>query len=266
MTQAPTTSGSALQRFQSWADRLATERPDVPYMAPFMAFLLLLPLNDWLPYELRPLALTVRGVLPAFLFWLFRRHYPPLGKPHWTIAIIVGVLVAIGWVVGQHWLNTIHIGERSLGGRLFLFPGQPHPHDPRLGPDPEHAAPLSPFSWWLQVVLRVGVSATTVPIVEEIFWRAFLLRAFIDWDRFYKLPLGQFAWKAFLITSFISIFEHPDNWGVSILCWFVYNGLMYWKKSVLCLILTHGITNLVLYAWVAWGGVHSNDAATAAYY
>ena len=32
------------------------QRPDVPYLAPFMAFLLLLPLNDVMPYSLRPLA------------------------------------------------------------------------------------------------------------------------------------------------------------------------------------------------------------------
>lgn len=249
---------SPLQRLQAWADRLATERPDVPYMAPFMMFLLLLTLNDALPYPLRPVAIAIRGILPAFAFYLFRRHYPPLGKPHWIIAIIVGVAVAIGWVVGQHFFNNIHVGSRSLGGRLFLFPGQPHPSDPRLGPDIEHQIPISPISWWLQAVLRIVVSATTVPIVEEIFWRAFLLRAFIDWDRFNRIPLGQFSWLAFLGTSLISIFEHPDNWGVSILCWIVYNGLMYWKKSVTCLILTHGITNLVLYTWVVWGGTHSH--------
>ncbi len=271
---------SAHARFLAWADRLARQRPDVPYMAPFMAFLLLLTLNDVFPYPLRPLAIALRGIIPAYLFWVFRRHYPPLGRPHWIIAIVAGVLVALGWVYGQHFFNTIHVGDRSLGGRLFLFPGQPHPHDPRLGPDWQTAASISALSWWSQASLRILVASLTVPIVEEIFWRAFLLRVFVadwtrvrlelrrrrireafaalfNWDRFYELPLGKFTGFGLIGTSLLSIFQHPDNWAVSILCWLVYNGLMYWKKSILLMMLTHGITNLVLYSWVVWGGLTS---------
>jgi CAAX prenyl protease-like protein len=103
-------------------------------------------------------------------------------------------------------------------------------------------------------VLRILVASTVVAIVEEVFWRGFLLRAFVDWDRFYEVPLGTFTWFAFLGTSLISVFEHPDNWAVSILCWFVYNGLMVWMKSLLLLILTHGITNLALYIYVVRAG------------
>lgn len=244
------------RKFLATVDRYATERPDLPYMIPFMAFLLLLPLNDLLPYHWRPLAIALRGAVPMYAFWIFRRHYPPLGKPHWVISIVVGVLVALGWVYGQHFLNGIHVGDHSLGGRFFLFPGQPHADDPRVTP-----YAISQVSWWSQAVLRILVSCTTVGVVEEIFWRAFLLRALIDWDRFYRIPLGTFTWVSFLGTTLLSMLEHPDNWGVSLGCWVVYNGLMYWKKSVLCLILTHNITNLVLYTWVVWGGMTRPDAA-----
>ncbi len=235
--------------FQQRIDKLAHERPDVSYMVPFMAFLLLLTLNDLLPYSFRALAIGTRGCVALALVWLFRRHYPPLGKPHWLIAIVVGVAVAWGWVAGQHFFNGIHIGERSLGGRLFLFPGQPKADNPR-----ELFGPVSDFSWWSQVVLRIAVASIAVPVVEEIFWRGFLLRWFIDRDRFYLLPLGAFTWFSFIGTSLISVCEHPDNWTVSILCWFAYNGLMIWKKSLLCLMITHGVTNLALYVYVVWAG------------
>jgi hypothetical protein len=98
-----------------------------------------------------------------------------------------------------------------------------------------------------------------VPVVEEVFWRGFLLRALIYWDRFEKVPLGTFTWVSFLGTSLLSTLEHPDNWGVSILCWFLYNGLMYWKKSILCLIITHGVTNLVLYLYVLYAAIHAGQ-------
>ena len=53
-----------------------------------------------------------------------------------------------------------------------------------------------------------------------------------------------------LISSLLSILQHPDNWGVSILCWIIFNALFVWKKSLLCLMITHGVTNLALYTYV----------------
>ena len=243
-----------LARFRQeprWVARLAKGRPDVVLMAPFMAYLLLLPLDDWVPRTYMPIAIAIRGMGGLAVVWMFRRHLPPLGRPYWPVAVAVGVFAAVLWVKGQYILNDIHVGGKSLGGRLFLFPGVPDDSDPGEG--------LSPLSWWSQVVLRITVASTTVPIVEEIFWRAFLLRALVNWDRFEQVPLGKFTWFSFLGTSLLSTLEHPDNWGVSILCWFVYNGLMYWKRSILCLMIAHGITNLVLYvyvlraeAWLFW--------------
>ena len=68
------------------------------------------------------------------------------------------------------------------------------------------------------------------------------------------MSLGSFTWIPFLGTALLSTLEHPDNWGVSIACWLLYNELFVWKKSLWCLVLTHGITNLVLYTYVVgWG-------------
>jgi hypothetical protein len=193
-----------------------------------------------------PVAIAIRGLGGFAVFWLFRHHYPPLGKPFWGTAVVVGVLVAAGWVIGQHWANQVTFGEHSLGGRFFLFPGKPDADYP--------FSDLSPLSMYSQIVLRILVATTTVAIVEELFWRGFLLRALIDWDRFERIPLGTFTLFSFLGTSLLSMLEHPDNWLVSIFCWFAYNGLMYWRKSLFCLMLTHGITNLVLYTYVLIAG------------
>lgn len=229
-----------------WLANLARRRPDFVFMAPYLAYLLLLPAKDWVPEAYIAWAIAGRGLLGLAVFWLLRRHLPPLGKAHWPIAIVAAVLTTILWVGGQHALNGIHLAGRSLGGRFFLFPGVPEVKDPRIG--------LSAFSWWSQAVLRITVATITVPVVEEIFWRGFLLRAFINWDRFENVPLGAFAWRAFIGTALLSCLQHPDNWGVSILCWLAWNGLMYWKKSLLCLMIAHGLTNLMLYLYVIRAG------------
>lgn len=221
----------------AWLTDLARRRPDFVFMAPYLAYLLLLPLKDWVPGAYVPWATAARGIFGLLVFWFLRRHFPPLGKPHWPIAITAGVLSAMLWVGGEYLLDRIH-----LGGRFFVFPGVLEVKDPREG--------LTALSWASQVVLRLAVATITVPIVEEIFWRGFLLRAFINWDRFERVPLGAFAWRAFIGTALLSCLQHPDNWGVSILCWLAWNGLMYWKKSLLCLMITHGATNLVLYLYV----------------
>jgi CAAX prenyl protease-like protein len=225
-----------------WLTTLAHRRPDFVFMAPYLAYLLILPVKDWVPAAYLPWATAARGILGLAVFWMVRRHLPPLGKPHWRVAIAAGLLTTVLWVGGQHLLSGIHVGSGSLGGRFFLFPGVPEVKDPRIG--------ISVFSWWSQAVLRIAVATITVAIVEEIFWRGFLLRAFINWDRFEKLPLGVFAWRAFIGTAVLSCLQHPDNWGVSILCWLAWNALMYWKKSLLCLMITHGVTNLALYLYV----------------
>jgi CAAX prenyl protease-like protein len=108
-------------------------------------------------------------------------------------------------------------------------------------------------------VTRILVASTTVAVVEEVFWRGFLLRALIDWSNFEKIPLGTFAWRSFLLTALLSTLEHPDNWAISIPCWFAFNALMYWKKSVLFLVLIHGFTNLFLYIWVILNAVRWED-------
>jgi len=72
----------------------------------------------------------------------------------------------------------------------------------------------------------------------------------INWQEFDKVPLGAFTWWSFLGTAALSALQHPDNWLVSIFCWFAFNGLFYWTRSILCLVLVHAITNLVLYVYV----------------
>jgi hypothetical protein len=249
MSEEPGPAGAG--REPAWLTRLAASRPDFVLMAPFMAYLFLLPLNDWLPEAYMPVGIAIRGVGAMAVVWLLRRDLPPLGKAHWGTAIVVGVLAAVLWVQGQYIFNGVEVAGKSLGGRLFLFPGIPGADDPREG--------IPIWSWRLQAVLRITVACTTVPVVEEVFWRGFLLRALINWDRFEKVPLGTFTWVSFLGTSLLSTLEHPDNWGVSILCWFLYNGLMYWKKSILCLIITHGVTNLVLYLYVLYAAIHAGQ-------
>jgi CAAX prenyl protease-like protein len=241
-SEAPTVAGGGVWNS---LDRLGARRPDAVLMAPLMVYVALLGLVSIVPVTWQPVAIAARGVVSLALVWGFRRHLPPLGRPHWWIAIGGGALAAWGWVTGQ-----IAFDQIGLGMRLPLMPGDKAIADPRDGLGAEEL-------FWATWTLRMLVAVIAVPVVEELFWRGFLLRALIDWENFERIPLGAFTWFSFLGTSLLSTLQHPDNWGVSILCWMFFNVVFYWTRSLLCLMLLHGITNLVLYLIVLrvddWG-------------
>lgn len=233
---------------RAWLDRLAEDRPDFIFMAPYLAYLLLLGTRD-LAGDQWVWAFTIlRGVGTLILIGMIWRYFPPFGKPHVLLALVAGVACAALWVGGQHLFDALGVPRRMPVP--VLFPGVPDSPDK-----------INPFNklgdgWlvWTTIATRIAVASTVVGIVEEIFWRGFLLRALIDWHRFEKLPLGMFTLRSFLITSLLSAFQHPDNWLVSVFCWFAFNGLMYWKRSVTFMIFVHGFTNLALYIYVVAAG------------
>ena len=67
------------------------------------------------------------------------------------------------------------------------------------------------------------------------------------------MPLGQFAWVPFLATSAVFGFTHRE-WLAGILCGFVYQGLVCWKKRLGDAMSAHAITNLLLGLWIVWKG------------
>lgn len=246
----------------SGRDGFAHSRPDVVIMAPMLVYLALLGLKGPLGPDNYWIAAILRGVGGLAVVWVFRRHLPPWGEPHLPLAVPCALLIAAGWFYGQYFFDAIGLPHRLP---LPMFSGEAEWADPREVLAKEGGFWTAHFGvntvFWADVVTRIAVATTTVAVVEELFWRGFLLRALIDWDEFDRVPLGAFTWKSFLLTSLLSTLEHPDNWVVSIPCWFAFNALMVWKKSILFLVLVHGLTNLFLYIWVIYCGVALGDTS-----
>lgn len=237
-----------------WVTNMVRAEPRVPLMGPYMAYLLLMMFVTGLPegagYQHLGIVLHIGGA--TWATWLLRHHWPALGQSHFGLALIVGILGAWLWVAGQHGLSGVEIGGYALGDRLSLGLDAPFL---RLVPievvDVSHRF-ATPWAFWTHVILKITRAITIVPIVEELFWRGFILRAFVNWNHFESVPIGRLTWFAFLGSSLLSVLQHPGNWGVSILCWMLFNALFYWKKSLRCLMITHGVTNLALYGYVVW--------------
>ena len=113
--------------------------------------------------------------------------------------------------------------------------------------------PLSEQSNIPVLLLRGLRAALIVPIVEELFWRAWLMRWLIRPD-FSKVPLGTYAPQAFWIVAVLFAGEHGPFWDVGLACGILYNWWMVRTKSLGDLILMHGITNACLSVYVVAAG------------
>ena len=101
----------------------------------------------------------------------------------------------------------------------------------------------------LDLALRVLRASTVVAVVEEIFWRGWLMRWLIE-DDFLSVPIGTYQLRAFCFTALFFAFEHGPYWEVGLAAGLVYNWWAIRSRSLGDLILAHGVTNAALAAFV----------------
>jgi hypothetical protein len=99
------------------------------------------------------------------------------------------------------------------------------------------------------VLLRVAASVGLVPVVEELFWRGWLMRWLISND-FLKVPLGTYAPTAFWIVAALFAFEHGPYWEVGLAAGIVYNWWIVRTRNLSDCILAHAVTNGLLAVYV----------------
>ena len=107
---------------------------------------------------------------------------------------------------------------------------------------------LSGMWFYVFVSVRLFGSSLVVPVMEEIFWRSFILRYIINPD-FTSVKLGTFSWPSFVLSSVLFGLEH-HLWLAGIMAGAIYNLLLYRTKNLYCCILAHGVTNLMLGIYV----------------
>ena len=94
------------------------------------------------------------------------------------------------------------------------------------------------------VAFRLVGASVVVPIMEELFWRSFLIRWIIN-SRFESIPLGTFTVGSFLITVVLFGLEH-NLWLAGMMAGAAYNLLLYRTGRIWPCVLAHALTNFVL--------------------
>ena len=208
----------------------------IAYVAPFAAFVILLSLDRAvaLPPEI---FYPIRFLTVLLILWFVSRPFITLRPSYPVASIAVGAAVFLIWIgpdilfgYRHHWLF-----ENALMGSAVSS----------ITPD------LRNRLWFM--LLRTLTSITLVPILEELFWRGWLMRLLIAPD-FKKVPLGQYAPSAFWLTAVLFASEHGAYWDVGLAAGIVYNWWIIRCKNLADCMLAHAVTNALLAAYVLMAG------------
>lgn len=203
-------------------------REILPYLLPIFVFLGLTSLESSLPDpSWYPLAYCAKVLIVGGLLWQFRSTWRDL-KPAprlnaIVLAIVTGLIVFVLWVRLEGWYP------------FFAFLGT------RTGLDPA----TLPTGWkWPFIVVRLFGLVLLVPLMEELFWRSFLIRWLID-PSFLKVPIGRVTPMAAVVSSVAFGFSHPE-WLPALCTGLLWAWLLWQTKSVSACVISHAVANLAL--------------------
>ena len=214
------------------------ERASLYRVLPFATYVFFLFAADmlerfgWSVQDLRWLY-AVKIAAVAALIWFLRSAYVELRLPRavsqrsWIIAVAAGAAVFVAWIN----LNA-----------AWMIIGSP------AGFDPRGAAGIE----WPLVAVRLVGAALVVPVMEELFWRSFLMR-WIAEHNFMAVEPARAGIKAFFITAVFFAVEH-NLWLAGLLAGAVYSLLYMQSGNLWTPILAHAVTNALLGVWIVYTG------------
>jgi len=170
--------------------------------------------------------LKIAAVLGLLLY--FWPHYSELkgriirDRQEGILAITVGVLVYAAWVrMDWSW---------AMQGDT---PGD--------GYDPFQ---VGTGAGVILAIVRIFGASVVVPVMEELFWRSFLIRYLIS-SKFESVAIGTFSAFSFVTTVVLFGLEH-DLWLAGMMAGVAYTALLYYTKRLWPCILAHAVTNFAL--------------------
>jgi len=177
---------------------------------------------------------VARGVLVALALAWFWSSYGELRDARrvsasgWLVAVLAGLAIFVAWIyVNYDWA----VSTQRAG------------FDPRFSDGSVD---------WTKAILRLVGLGLVVPVMEELFWRSFLLR-WIERRDFLAFDPGHVGVRAFVVTTLLFALEH-DRWFAGLLAGVVYNALYMRFGNLWVPICAHATTNCVLGAWILWTG------------
>ena len=193
-----------------------------PFVAPFFLFMAFLSVENYFPdrhYALYP----IKMILVAAVLARYWRLLPALTPAAPMRSVWVGVAGVVLWI--------------------GLDPILVHYDQPLIGRNPFQLYPVV-YAWWLFGFRLAGITFC-VPVMEELFWRGFLMRWLIKED-FTSVPIGTYQPLSFWLTTACFAAVHGSEWPLGVGVGLLYGAWFIRTKSLGSIMLAHGVTNLLL--------------------
>jgi len=206
-----------------------TRNPAAPYLMPFVVLMAAGMVStaassgfEWL-YPLRVLAAGIT-------LWYFRSRYSELS---WRFGWLS---IAAGLAVFGIWLGL----DQFSGAHL----------DSPIGPGLASLSSSGRLTW---LAFRIIGAVLTVPMVEELAFRGFLIRRVISPD-FDSLSPRRYTYFAVLVSSVAFGLLHGDRWIAGSVAGLIYAAVFLRRGRIGDAVVAHALTNALLAAWVLWSG------------
>jgi CAAX prenyl protease-like protein len=194
---------------------------------PFGIFLALLVLASVVR---EPWLIAIRGaIVAAALLWFWREYTelrrPPPARPiDWLLAAGCGIVLFLVWIsLDLDWARSARVP----------------------GFDPLHED--GTMNWPL-ALLRLAGFALVVPVMEELFWRSFLLR-WLERHDFLQVAPRSVGPRPLVITTALFALEH-SQWLAGGIAGVVYSALYMRSGNLWVPIAAHAVTNAALGIWI----------------
>ena len=158
-----------------------------------------------------------------------------IGPSKTVLSVLVGLAVFIVWIgpdlISPNWHHFILFNNGVVG------------HPAGNTPPASKNDPVFLF-------FRVAISVIAVPILEELFWRGWLMRWLVDSNDFTRVPLGAYTPLAFWLVAALFASEHGSFWDVGFITGIIFNWWMVRTRNLWDCIIMHAVTNAALAAYV----------------
>ncbi len=192
---------------------------------------------------------ALRTVLCIIAFLLFRpwKFYTRLNPRHVLPAIGVGLVVFVLWVgMETDWIRSLLPGIAEAYERWCV---KPFGELREVIETPPYAPALA---GWPLTLMRIVGSAFVIAIIEEFFWRGYLMRTLRTPD-FLDIDIGEFHLTSFFIVVGVFGFQHVE-WAAGIVTGILYGWFYLRTRDIWAVSIAHVITNLVLGLYVLGTG------------
>jgi uncharacterized protein len=189
--------------------------------------------ESYVPAAWFPMAYMAKAAVVTATLVVFRG---PLADIRWNAAV-VGPSILIGLAVVALWIGIDKtVPYPHFGNRTAFDPAQLH-----------GSAWYAPF-----IATRLFGLVLMVPVMEEVFWRSFLLRYLTNPD-FRPLAVGTFSASALWLMVAASALAHPE-WLVAGVASLAYAWWLRRTGSLFGVIVAHAATNAALGGYVLASG------------